>query len=308
MSPPPPAGPLFVTGASGFVGRRLLQSLRGSGLDLRAVVRAPDRLAASEPPDPTWRYAAGHLEDPSTYRAHLAGARTVLHLAATTGKAPRARHFAINLEGTRTLLGASREAGVSRFVFTSSIAAGFADRRHYPYAEAKRRAERAVAESGLDFAILRPTMIFGPGSPLARGIVRLAAGPVGIRFGRGDLLVQPIHVDDVVAAIRALAARDPLGGVLVEAGGPDRIPLAELLARLREAARGRRGPFLSIPVGPVRAVLALLEPVFLPVLPFTAGQLASFVNPGVAAPPPAGIIPAPTRSLDAMLAEVGPSA
>ena len=300
----PLAGPMLLTGGSGFVGRRLLASLRGAELDLRCLVRDADHLAAVEPPEPTWRYAPGRLEDPSSYRAALEGVRTVLHLAATTGKAPRAEHFAVNREATRALLEAARAAGVARFVFVSSIAAGFVDRRHYHYAEAKRAAERAVAESGLDVAILRPTMIFGPRSPLARGIARLAALPIGIRFGPGDVLVQPIHVDDVVAAIRALAAREPLGGLVVEAGGPEQLSLRELLVRLRERVRGRRGPFLAIPVGPTRAALALLEPALLPLLPLTAGQLAGFVNPGVAAPAPPGVIPAPIRTLETMLAEV----
>ena len=92
----------------------------------------------------------GDLSAPDVWTARLAGCETVLHLAAVTGKARTADFHAINAEGTRVLLERARAAGVSRFIFVSSIAAGFADQRHYPYAVSKVEAEQAVLASGLD--------------------------------------------------------------------------------------------------------------------------------------------------------------
>lgn len=101
----------------------------------------------------------------------------------------------------------------------------------------------------------------------------------------------------------AAAALPRLGGTTVDLGGRDEIGLGELLGRLRTSSGLPRRRPVRIPLGPVRAVLAALEPVALPVLPFTAGQLAMFANPSVAAAHPLhAALPAPERDLDAMLA------
>jgi nucleoside-diphosphate-sugar epimerase len=84
------------------------------------------------------------LAEPATYRDALTGAQTVVHVAATTGKARPAVYERNNVQATRALLEASAAAGVARFVFISSIAAAFPDRRYYPYAESKIAAEAAV--------------------------------------------------------------------------------------------------------------------------------------------------------------------
>lgn len=291
--------PLLITGSSGFVGRHLLSVLPATEFpDVRLLLREPGR---SLPSAPGRQVIAGSLLDPVPLRSALRGCTTVLHLAALTGKAGRSAMFSANAEGTRVLLREAAAAGVERLILVSSVAAGFPDRRWYHYAESKRQAEDAVRASRLDWLILRPTMILGPGSPVLGGLARLARAPVGVMFGKGQVLLQPIHVADCVAILLSALRRRPLGRVVVEAGGPETITMADLLLRLRQRGRGgRTGPFLRLPVEPLRTLLGLTEPVLLPLLPFTAGQLASFVNAGTADPLPAGF-PAPWRGLDQML-------
>ncbi len=104
----------------------------------------------------------------------------------------------------------------------------------------------------------------------------------------------------------AALARRPLGGETIDAGGPDLLDLNALLVRIRLAQGGRAGPFVHLPVGPIRSLLALLEPLLFPLLPFTAGQLASFVNDGTARPSVVGAqLHRPTRDLATMLATKG---
>jgi NADH dehydrogenase len=292
---------LLVTGAGGFVGRELLGHLAGAEFAaVRLLARMPDRLARRLPAGP-WEIVAGDLRDPTTLPPALAGVETVLHLAATTGKASRRELFAVNAAGTRALVEAAERAGATRFILVSSIAAGFPDRRWYPYAEAKLEAEAAVKASRLDWMIVRPTMVFGPGSPVQAGLARLASAPVGLVSGSGRAPVQPIHVRDLARLLAAVLRRRPLGRLTVEGGGPEQIPLIELLRRLRKASRGSEGPFLHLPLQPLRLVLAAMEPFLLPLLPLTAGQLASFANPGTAAPVPSGIDWRAEIRLDAML-------
>lgn len=297
-------GPLAVTGANGFVGRHFLAQLDPSTTpELRCLAREAGALAPLLRA-PGWRAIPGSLEDTAALARLLEGVHTVVHLAAVTGKARPARYQVVNVDGTRRLTEAARRAGVRRFIFMSSVAAGFPDQRHYPYAWSKRAAEQVVRESGLGGVTLRPTMILGPGSPVLAGLRTLAAAPVGVCFGDGAIPVQPVHVADVAAVLAALVGRPDSSAVPIGVGGPEVLPFGELLAALRERARGRRGPFLHAPLGPLRAMLALVEPLLFPLLPLTAGQLASFANPGTvpSEPWPTGL-PRPARRLAEMLAD-----
>lgn len=294
-------GPIALTGAGGFVGRHLLARLDPAvHPDLRCLQRDPGRLGSLAAPG--WCAVPGTLEDPAALARLLEGVHTVVHLAAVTGKAPPAHYRAVNEAGTRRLVSAARAAGVRRIVALSSVAAGFPDQRHYPYAASKQAMEQVLAEGGVPSLVFRPTMILGPGSPVLTGLRTLAAAPVGICFGPGDLPVQPVHVDDVVDVLVAVLQRPLAEERPVGLGGPETLGFLELLRRLRVAARGRPGPFLRLPLGPIRGTLALLEPLLLPLLPLTAGQLASFANPGTvpSEPWPAGL-PRPARPIADML-------
>jgi nucleoside-diphosphate-sugar epimerase len=295
-------GPLFVTGATGFVGRRFLNRLPPDlPADVRCLTRHP------EPPTGTarWQAVPGDLARPDTWIERLVGCETVLHLAAVTGKATPATFQAVNADGTRVLLESARQAGVRRFILVSSIAAGFTDQRHYPYAASKAQAEQAVLASELDTLIIRPTMVLGPGSPVLTGLARLATAPRGVVFGSGRLPVQPIHVDDLAELLVATLSLRPLGRQVFDAGGPEVLDLNTLIARIRKARGGTAGSLVHLPLGPIRGLLALLEPVLFGRLPFTAGQLASFANPGTAGPEPwPATLPRPKLGLDAMLSEI----
>src|SRR5262245_15139073 len=109
---------VFLTGGTGLLGTRLRARLEASGV---AFVDLP-------------RGQGADLRVPSSYSASLAGVDTVVHLAAATGKATPALHAEVNLGGTKGLLEQCRRAGVRRFIFVSSIAAGFPDLSRYPYA------------------------------------------------------------------------------------------------------------------------------------------------------------------------------
>ena len=229
----------------------------------------------------------GDLLQPHTYRQALTASTVVVHLAATTGRAPKHQHFRVNTLGTETLLTECQSAGVRRFLFVSSIAAAFPDRRGYHYAEAKLHAEEAVRRSNIAFAILRPTMILGPGSAVLAGLQKLALLPVVPVFGDGRTLVQPLHVDDVVRAIIDVVEKDRFENATYEIGGPEPLTVEELLQRIRETERGRRGRVIHVPTGLLSGPLRMAEAVGLTgLLPVTAGQLCSFRFPGVAAANP----------------------
>lgn len=271
---------LFVTGAGGFVGRRFLSALVRLGRPVIALDRS-GALAAHVPPGAT--VCRGDLLTPASYVDVLRGCDTVVHLAAATGKASAADHHRVNVEGTAALVAACRQAGVERLLFVSSIAVTFTDRAGYHYAEAKAAAEQAVSQSGLRTVIVRPTMIFGTGSPVEAGLAKLALLPAIIAPGGGRARVQPVHVDDLAACLVEVIEHDRFAGETLEVGGPDVLSVVELLQAIRVSRGGAPGPVLRLPLALLRVPALVAERAGLgAVLPVTAGQLASFANDSTA--------------------------
>ncbi len=294
---------VFLTGATGFIGRHVLERLDASRAELVVcLVRDPARLAGKSPRPTYVRPIAGDLLRPETYAAALAGCDIVVHLAAAVGKATEADHFRVNLEGTRVLLDAARAAGVPRFLHVSTISVNFPDKRHYAYARAKERAEELVRASDRDWAIVRPTIVLGPGSGWGKKLRALATAPVPFVFGSGRARLQPVDVRDVARFLVELAASPALGRVTIELGGPDVLTFDEILVR----ARGAASRVVHVPAAPLIGTLAALERIVGGALPVTAGQFYGFLHDTTAAPNPLvdRFLPM-RRDIDTMVAELG---
>jgi nucleoside-diphosphate-sugar epimerase len=290
---------LFVTGGSGFIGRRFLGTLDGDRWErVQCLSRSQRWLGPEARERVNLRVVTADLLDVDRYLPSLAGCDTVVHLAATTGKAARAEYFRVNTEGTRAVLEASRRAGVARFLYVSSIAARFAGESLYYYAESKRRAEEAVRASGLSFTIVRPTIVIGKGGASWESLSRLAALPLIPVLGNGTR-IQPVYVDDVARWLHTLLA-SPFRGRTIELGGPEVTTFGSLLRETHYLRRGRRPWTIKIPVKPIASGLAILEK-FMSFLPLNAGQLAAFRHDGTVGPADASDTPVPMRTVSEML-------
>jgi NADH dehydrogenase len=270
---------LFVTGASGYLGSRFLGEMNPAFFD-RIYCLVRDRVPAARLPN--LDIVRGDLTRPAAYRDALARCRTIVHMAALTGKNRKDDYFRANAEGTASLLETAVAAGVRNIYYVSSIAVKFSDLRRCYYAISKSKAEEMVRRSGLRYVILRPTMIFGKGAPVLGALARLAGLPVIPVFGDGRTPVQPVFVDDVAALMASTLEKDLFDNRVTEIGGPDVVAMETLLLHIRALLKRAAPRIMHLPAAPVAALLGALEPLALPLLPFTAGQLASFTNAGTA--------------------------
>lgn len=290
-----------MTGAAGFLGRRLAGALAATGRGVTGLVHRTPPGSGEEPPP--WTVVRGDVLEPAGYESALDGVDTVFHAAAATGKAPAARHERVNVEGTRRLLDAARRRGVRRFVYLSSIAVTFTHKARYPYARTKEAAEALVRASGLDTIVVRPTIVVGPGAPVLSALVRLARLPVVPVFGDGRAVVQPVFVDDLVRALVALGAAPAGPAEPVAVGGPERLTIEAFLVAIARSLGRPRIRTLHVPLPLLLPAVALGETVAFGLMPLTVGQLATFRCDGIAeSPPPVPADAIPRTGVAGMLA------
>lgn len=185
---------LAVTGGTGFVGGTLIELATAAGHQVRALTRR----AQSPREQLTW--VEGALDRPDTLDTLVAGADAVIHVAGVVNAPDRAGFAAGNIAGTQAMLAAAATAGVSRFVHVSSLAAREPDLSAYGWSKAE--AEAAVAASPLDWVMVRPPGVYGPGDREMLDLFRLARFGLGIApAGRISL----IEVSDLARLLLALA-------------------------------------------------------------------------------------------------------
>jgi NADH dehydrogenase len=234
---------VLVTGASGFIGRPLVTRLVARGHRVRGLVRRADE----SPLLPGAEIEVGDVRDAGAVDRATRGMDGVVHLACATGVADRGKVREVNVAGTRRVVDALRVNGGRRFVFVSSISA--TRERMGPYGLTKREGETLVANSGLDWVILRPSLVYGPGpSGLFARLQRSLRGAVLPVIGDGSIELDPIHVDDVCQVIEQCLDRADVLSRTYDLLGPERVSFRELLGRLA-AASGATPRLIHLPPG-----------------------------------------------------------
>jgi nucleoside-diphosphate-sugar epimerase len=236
---------IAVTGAFSYSGKYITRRLLARGEEVITLTGHPNR------PDPFGgRVKAYPLDfDESSMACSLQGVDVLVNtywvrFDKDQNTQPRA------VENTRKLVNAARAAGVRRIVHIS-ITNPSAE-SHLPYFWGKAANEKAVIDSGLGYAILRPTVLVGDEDILINNIAYfLRRFPLFLLPGNGSYKLQPVHVDDVAAlAVEAVYSRDDY---IVDAVGPDIFTFKEMVQLIGEKVGARR-PMISFP--PRLALLA----------------------------------------------------
>jgi NADH dehydrogenase len=238
-----------VTGGFSYTGRFIARRLLEAGERVRTLTAHPER----DPFGGRVSVAPLAWHDPRALAASLQGARTLYNtywIRFPWGGVT----FEHAVARTRLLLRAAEEAGVERLVHISITHASPAS--PLPYFRAKGLVEEAIRGSRLSAAILRPTLIFGPGDVLINNIAWLLRRvPVFALPGRGRYRVQPVFVDDV--ARLAVEAARRRGTECFDAVGPETYPFRTLV-RLVARAVGSRALILPVPAPAALALAAVV--------------------------------------------------
>ena len=261
---------IFVTGATGFVGHAVLRALLAHGFLVRCLVR-PGSEAALKGFESIDR-VPGDVLEPGGLASSVEGCWAVVHLVGIIREhGIRGITFdRLHTQATANMLGVAHEAGVKRYIQMSAVGTrpGATSRYH----QTKWQAEEIVRASSLDWTIIRPSLIYGPGdefvSVLARMIRRLPAAPV---LGDGQYRIQPVAVEHVAEGF-ARALRLPMAaGQTYEVGGPEACRFVDLLDQIGAAIGVPMVRKIHVPLGAVKVMTRALG--WLPFFPVTTDQL-----------------------------------
>jgi uncharacterized protein YbjT (DUF2867 family) len=264
---------ILVTGATGFVGSRLLKRLAGAsgGETLRGTarsVRAHDVPAGVEA-------LAADMTRPETLTPALDGVTTLVHAAAITAnlKEPYPGAYRrINETGTHNLMQAAAAAGVSRVILMSGLSA---PAEEGSYMATRVGMEKAVRDSGLPYVILQPSVLFGDEAEFISALARVARiSPVLPLMGDPGLQFQPLWIDDLLRILELSITSEKHLGRAIPIGGPEHVTFKQILETICRAMSVRR-LLLPLPF-PVVALQARVMAAVLARPPLTPAALELF--------------------------------
>jgi dihydroflavonol-4-reductase len=269
----------FVTGATGFTGSHLCRHLVAAGYRVTALVR-PGRDDACLVKMGV-RTVRGDICDAASLPDAIAGADVVYHIAAAFRDAslPDKAYFEVNVDGTRNVIHAAAEAGVTRFVHCSTVGV-HGDTGRTPatedspfkapdvYCESKIEGEllarRLFDELGLAGSVFRPMGIYGPGDTRFLKLFRSISHRRFVMIGKGDVYYQMTYIDDLCRGIMLCGEHPNAVGEVFLLAGDHHTTLSELVDCIAEAFDVKRLPF-HVPMAPVMAAAHVCDAVCRPI-------------------------------------------
>jgi uncharacterized protein YbjT (DUF2867 family) len=229
---------ILVTGATGFIGRRLVAALVEEGHDVRAMTRHPE--SYDGPGDPV----AGDVHDADSLEEALAGTEIAYYLVHSLDDPDFERKDA---EAARSFAKAAADQGVRQIVYMGGL--GDEDGDMSAHLRSRREVEGLLGGTGVPVTVLRAAIVVGHGGiswELTRQLVKNLPAMVVPKWA--STRTQPIAIDDVIRYLVGVAGREEALGRVFEIGGPDQLTYIDMLRVAAEVDKGRAVPIVPVPV------------------------------------------------------------
>ena len=255
---------VLVAGADGFIGRHLVAALLARGHQVIGAVRRPDRFARLFPGLEHVHADFTQDQSPEDWLPRLAGVEIVINAVGIFTEHGEQTFEAIHSKAPQALFAACAQAGVRRVIQISALGAD--SQAHSRFHLSKRAADDTLAALNLEGIIVQPSLVFGPGGQSAAFFIQLAALPLLVIPGKGNQQVQPVHLDDLIAALLALLESETPRRGRVPIVGPKPVSLREFFVELRRSLGLPPAMVVPIPTTLINLAVPLGEQLKLPFL------------------------------------------
>lgn len=238
---------ILLTGATGFIGRNLAQALLATGHSVTGAVRNPDSAPQHVPGIGAVHVDYHHALTPAAWMPRLLGIDVVINAVGILRESPGQSFDVIHHRAPRALFEACAAAGVKRVIQISAL--GATAEAQTEYFRSKKAADDALARLAVDYVIVQPSIVYGPGGGSAALFARMAKLPLIPVPGSGEQPIQPVYIDDLVELIVELVEISLVPSRRIAVVGPNPLTLKTFYAQLRLALGKRsKARFISIPM------------------------------------------------------------
>jgi uncharacterized protein YbjT (DUF2867 family) len=254
---------ILVAGASGYLGKFILEELDSWGIPAIALVRTPEKLKDLK--HRNMKIEQAEVTRPETLSGVCKDVETVISTVGITRQKDGLTYMDVDYHANMNLLKEAERAGVRKFIYVSVIDGD--KLRHLKITEAKERFVDVLKASGLEYTVIRPNGFFSD----LRDVLYMAEKGRVVLFGNGELKLNPIHGADLAeVCVRAIAQKENE----ISVGGPDILTQNEI-AEMALCAWGKPGNVIHLP-GWIRLLILHTAKVFLPEQKF--GPLEFFLT------------------------------
>ena len=238
---------ILITGATGFIGSHLVQALSVLGHEVLACVRNPESAQQRWPEITATKVDYCSDYAPADWLPRLQRVDVVINAVGIIRESGDQTFDALHTLTPIALFQACDEAGVKRVIQVSALGADETAFSHYH--QSKCAADRYLRETLLDWAVVKPSIVYGPGAKSMALFKAIAASPLIPLIDAGNQQIQPIHIDDLIKAVVSLVESDSELRVEIEMVGPEPITMKALYSKLRLWLGLTQARFVSVPYG-----------------------------------------------------------
>lgn len=218
---------IAITGGTGFIGHHLAQSLAGEGFEVVLVARH----RGDEPNSRGMSFVSSDLSDAAVLRSAFEGCDAVAHCAGINRELRQQTYQRVHIEGTQNVIEAALNVGVTKVVLMSFLRAR--PNCGSPYHESKWAAEHLIRASGLDYTIIRASMVYGRGDHMLDHLSHaLHTFPFFAMVGRAEKGIRPLAIEDLVDVLRAALVAGRLSRQTVAVTGAEELYLSDAVRRV----------------------------------------------------------------------------